>query len=163
MTTTTDAAATTVVAMPAQPAAQAESTEVPEAPAPGLLGRARSDGVTGPAVVTLATGLVGIGVALDSRIGTSLSFGTVVTVLAASIAAPAVVRFRSLPTAAVLPPLLMAGAAAAIGRLSGQDHGVRELALDVGTTLALWAPALFAATVASVLVVLVRVGHRLVR
>jgi hypothetical protein len=141
---------------------------VPAAPevsvaAPGILARARTDGVTGPAVVVLATALVGLGVMVDLAVGASLAFGTIVTVLVASVAAPAVVRFRSLATAAVLPPLLLAGAAAAIGRLSGQDHGNRELVLDVGTTLALWAPALFGGTVAGLLVVLVRIGHRLAR
>ena len=173
---TSTTAKPTVAVVPTEPTGPTGPTEPTEpteptaasspAGAPGLLARARADGVTGPAVVAFATALVGFGVVIDLRFGaggTGLSLGTVVAVLAASVAAPAIVRFRSLATAAVLPPLLMAGAAAAIGRWSGQDHGTRELALDVGTTLALWAPALFGATVASVLVVLVRLGHRFTR
>ena len=126
----------------------------------GLVTRARAEGVTGPAVVAVSAALVALGAGLDLRRDATLGLGTGLAVMLAALAAPAVVRFRSLATAAVLPPLLVAGAAAAIGGLGGQDRGTRELVLDVGTTLALSAPLVFAATAAAVLVVLVRVGRR---
>lgn len=126
----------------------------------GLVARARAEGVTGPAVVAVSAALVALGAGLDLRRDATLGLGTGLAVMLAALAAPAVVRFRSLATAAVLPPLLVAGAAVVIGRLGGQDRGTRELVLDVGTTLALSAPLVFAATAAAVLVVLVRVGRR---
>lgn len=126
----------------------------------GLVARARAEGATGPAVVAMSAALVALGAGLDLRRDATLGLGTGLAVMLAALAAPAVVRFRSLATAAVLPPLLVAGAAVVIGRLGGQDRGTRELVLDVGTTLALSAPLVFAATAAAVLVVLVRVGRR---
>ena len=64
-------------------------------------------------------------------------------------------------TSLVLQPLLFCGAVAAVARLGGQNRGSREVALDVGTTLALSAPLLFAGVVAAVVVALVRVGRHL--
>jgi hypothetical protein len=130
---------------------------------PGLIARARREGVTGPAVVAAAALLVALGAASDLQRDRTLGAGTTVALLLAALAAPAVVRFRSLPTALVLPPLLVAAAAAGIAALGGQDRGRRELVLDVGTTLALHAPTVFAAAALSVLVLLVRVGVRLAR
>ena len=99
---------------------------------PGLLSRARTDGVTGPAVVALSVVLVACGVALDLRRDATLGLGTGVAFVLAALAGPAVVRFRSLATALVLQPLLFCGAAAALARLGGQNRGSREVALDVG-------------------------------
>lgn len=135
----------------------------PPVPGPGLLDRARSEGVTGPAVVALAGLLVGFGAALDLQRGATLGAGTFVTVALAALAAPAVVRFRSLPTTLVLPPLLLAAAATAVAYLGGQDHGRREVVLDVGTTLALHAPVLFLVTAATLLVALARLVVRVAR
>lgn len=163
MTTTTDTATSPAGAPPATGAPRGPGTPAGPARRPGLVARARADGVTGPAVVAISLGLVAAGVALDLRRDATLGLGTGLAVVLAALGAPAVVRFRSLPTAAVLPPLLVAGAAAAIGRLGGQDQGTRELVLDVGTTLALSAPLLFGATVATLLVVLGRVALRLAR
>ena len=98
---------------------------------------------------------------LDLSRDATLGLGTGLAFVLAALAAPAVVRFRSLPTAAVLPPLLFVGAAAAIARLSGQNRGSREVVLDVATTLALSAPLLFGGAAAALVVVLVRVGRHL--
>ena len=184
--TTTDTTGPTVSTVPAVGAAEAEAadgaetavaiaTATTEAPAtmaetvitapvpatPGLLSRARTDGVTGPAVVALSVVLVACGVALDLRRDATLGLGTGVAFVLAALAGPAVVRFRSLVTALVLPPLLFCGAAAALARLGGQNRGSREVLLDVGTTLALSAPLLFAGMTAALLIALVRVGRHL--
>jgi hypothetical protein len=135
----------------------------PTVPGPGLISRARREGVTGPAVVVAAALLVALGAAVDLQRDRTLGAGTTVALFLAALAAPAVVRFRSLPTALVLPPLLVAAAAAGIAELGGQDRGRRELVLDVGTTLALHAPMVFAAAAVTVLVLLVRVGVRVAR
>ncbi len=148
LTTTTDA-----------PAATSVVVTTPPPPGPGLLGRAYAEGVTGPAVVALSALLVTGGALLDLRRDATLGLATGLAYLVAAVAAPAVVRFRSLATAAVLPPLLFVAAAALIARAGGQNRGNREVVLDVATTLALSAPLLFTGAVAAVIVVLVRVGR----
>jgi hypothetical protein len=125
-----------------------------------LLARARADGVTGPAVVAVSAVLVLGGALLDVRRDATLGLGTGIAVVLVALAAPVVVRFRSLATAAVLPPLLVTAAATVIARLGGQDRGLREVGLDVGTTLALSAPLLFGASALALLVVLARVVRR---
>ena len=183
VTTTTDPTGPTVSTVPAAGEAEADGAETAvaivsattEAPAtmaetvvtapppatPGLWSRARTDGVTGPAVVALSVVLVACGVALDLRRDATLGLGTGVAFVLAALAGPAVVRFRSLVTALVLQPLLFCGAAAALARLGGQNRGSREVLLDVGTTLALSAPLLFAGMSAALVVALVRVGRHL--
>lgn len=151
VTTTTDAPGNASVVVTAPPP-----------PAPGLLGRARAEGVTGPAVVALAAVLLAAGVALDLRRDATLGLGTGVALVLVALAGPAVVRYRSLATAAVLPPLMFVVAAAAIAKLGGHDRGSREAVLDVGTTLALSAPLLFGVTALAVLVVVARVVGRVV-
>ena len=79
--------------------------------------------------------------------------------LVAAIALP----LRSLATAVVLPPLLVAAAALTLAVLGGQNEGSRELVLDVGTTLALSAPLVFGATAAGLLVSGARIGRHLSR
>jgi hypothetical protein len=151
-----------VTATTEAPATMAETVVTAPPPAtPGLVSRARTDGVTGPAVVALSVVLVACGVALDLRRDATLGLGTGVAFVLAALAGPAVVRFRSLMTALVLQPLLFCGAAAALARLGGQNRGNREVLLDVGTTLALLAPLLFAGMSAALVVALVRVGRHL--
>jgi hypothetical protein len=135
----------------------------PPVAGPGLLGRARSEGITGPAVVAFSALLVALGAGLDLQRDATVGAGTFAAVVLAALVAPAVVRFRSLPTTLVLPPLLVAAAASGVADLGGQDRGRREIVLDVGTTLALHAPVVFAATALTVLVSLVRLGLRLAR
>ncbi len=144
------------------PVTMAETVVTAPPPAtPGLVSRVRTDGVTGPAVVALSVVLVACGVALDLRRDATLGLGTGVAFVLAALAGPAVVRFRSLVTALVLQPLLFCGAAATLARLGGQNRGSREVLLDVGTTLALSAPLLFAGMSAALVVALVRVGRHL--
>lgn len=138
------------------------SVVAPPPARPGLLDRARTEGVTGPAVVAMSAVVVGLGALLDLRRDATLGLGTGLACALVALAAPAVVRFRSLLTAAVLPPLLVAAAAAGLARFGGQNRGSREVVLDVGTTLALSAPLLFGVTALGVLVVLVRLARRLV-
>jgi hypothetical protein len=178
VTTTTDASGPAVTAVPdcgEAEVAAAERTGTTEATAsvtptvvtapphdvPGLVARARADGVTGPAVVVLSAALVACGAALDLRRDATLGLGTGVAFALAALAGPAVVRFRSLATALVLPPLLFCGAATGLALFGGQNRGSREVALDVGTTLALSAPLLFTGTAAALAVTLVRVGRRI--
>jgi hypothetical protein len=157
-----ETAAAIVTATTEAPATMAETVvTAPPPAAPGLVSRARTDGITGPAVVALSVVLVACGVALDLRRDATLGLGTGVAFVLAALAGPAVVRLRSLVTALVLQPLLFCGAAAALARLGGQNRGSREVLLDVGTTLALSAPLLFAGVVAALLVAVVRVGRHL--
>ena len=72
-------------------------------------------------------------------------------------------RTRALAVAIVLPPLLFAGGYALETQSSGQTSGRREMALDVATSLALHAPALFLGTALAFAVVLVRVVVHLIR
>jgi len=165
VTTTTDPTGPTVSTVPVAGEAEADGAETSVAivtpPTPGLWSRARTDGVTGPAVVALSLVLVACGVALDLRRDATLGLGTGVAFVLAALAGPAVVRFRSLVTALVLQPLLFCGAAAALARLGGQNRGSREVLLDVGTTLALSAPLLFAGMSAALVVAIVRVARHL--
>jgi hypothetical protein len=177
VTTTTDGSAVSATAGTTAAASAPATTTVTGGPpvlgpvvvtapavrGPGLIARARREGLTGPAVVAGAALLVALGAAVDVQRDRTLGSGTIVALLLAALAAPAVIRFRSLPTALVLPPLLVAAAATGIAALGGQDRGRRELVLDVGTTLALHAPTVFAAAALSVLVLLVRVGVRVAR
>jgi hypothetical protein len=157
----TDAAASLLTTTTDAPAATSVVVTTPPPAGLGLLARARAEGVTGPAVVAAAVLLVAGGVLLDLNRDATLGLGTGLAFVIAAVAAPAVVRHRSLATAAVLPPLLFVGAAAAIARLSGQNRGNREVVLDVATTLALSAPLLFGGVAAALVVVLVRVGRRI--
>ena len=125
--------------------------------------RVGTAGLTGPAIVALSVLSTAVGVVVDLMGEPALGAGTGVAVVFCAVAGPAVVRSGSLATTAVLPPLLFAAAATALARLGGQNSGLREVVLDVGTTLALSAPLVFGATAAGLLVVLVRVGRRIVR
>lgn len=155
-----DAAPATLSTQP--PAAEVPFVVTAPAPAaPGLLARARVDGITGPAVVAVSAVLVLGGALLDLRSDATVGLGTAIAVVLVAIAAPAVVRFRSLATAAVLPPLLVAAATTLLARYGSHQRSLRELGLDVGTTLALSAPLLFGASALALLVVLVRVLRRL--
>ena len=155
-----DPGATTLSTQP--PAAEAPFVvTAPPPAAPGLLDRARVDGVTGPAVVAMSAALVLSGALLDLRRDATVGLGSGIAVVLVARVSPAVVRFRSLATAAVLPPLLLAAATLVLARFGGHPRGLRELGLDVGTDLALSAPLLFGASALALLVVLARVVRRL--
>ena len=107
--------------------------------------------LSGPGVVALGVLLASVGVSVDLVGQPALGMGTGIAVVLFAIVGPAVVRYGSLLTAAVLPPLFVAAAAGALARLGGQNSSSREVALDVGTTLALSAPLVFGATAVGLL------------
>jgi hypothetical protein len=120
-------------------------------------------GLTGPGGVLLGSLIVGLGAIVDLAVGGSLGLGFTVTfVLACAVVAMAM-RIRALATAVVLPPLLFAGAALMETKQSGVTSGNRQAALDVATSLALSAPALFLGTALALAVVLARLIARAVR
>jgi hypothetical protein len=123
----------------------------------------RGQGLTGPGGILLAALVLAPGVTLDRLLGGSFGLASSVAFVAASVAAAAAVRFRVMATAAVLPPLLFAGAVTFLAWAGGANDGARELVLDVGTTLAVSAPMLFLGTAAAVAVVVGRLVARLVR
>jgi hypothetical protein len=144
------------------PAAAAE----PAGPMSGLPARLRAlptQGLTGPGATVLAVLVVIPGVLLDLARDGSFGLASSVLFVLAALAAALTVRVRALATAAVLPPLLFAGAVTALAYLSGNNEGTRELVLDVGTTLAVSAPLLFGGTAAALAVVLGRVVVHLTR
>jgi len=127
----------------------------------GRLRRVAARGLTAPGGIVLAALVIAPGVAVDLvRSGT---FGTpsAVTFVLAGLLAALAVRVRALGTAAILPPLLFIGAVATLAHFGGKNRGLREVMLDVGTTLALSAPLVFATTAAALAVVLVRLGLHL--
>ena len=120
-------------------------------------------GLPTPAVLAVATLVLMPGVVLDlARDGTFGLPSAVLFVLAAA-GVPLLLRTRSLAVGAVLPPLLFAGAATTIAWRSGLNQGTRQIGLDVGTTMAVNAPLLFAGTALAVAVVAGRLVVRLAR
>lgn len=97
-----------------------------------------------------------------ARRGTFATPSAVAFVLAVVVAALAV-RRRALGTVLVLPPLLFLAAVATLARFSGNNRGLREMVLDVGTTLAISAPVLFGATLLVLVVALARLLAERVR
>ncbi len=128
-----------------------------------IVRRVGTTGLTGPGVVALGVLLTTLGVSVDLVGEPALDLGTGMAVVLFAIVGPAVIRYGSLLTAAVLPPLFVGAAAGALARLGGQNSGSREVVLDVGTTLALSAPLVFGATAVGLLVTLVRVGRTVVQ
>jgi hypothetical protein len=121
-------------------------------PVPGIGG----SGLTGPGGVILGGLLVGLGTLLDLALGTEVGLGVQVTLVAAAIGVPLLLRIRALLTGVLLPPLLYLAAVLTLARLGGGATGSRELVLETTMTLALTAPLLFAATGLAVLVTLGR-------
>jgi hypothetical protein len=113
--------------------------------------------------VVLSLLVLSPGVLIDHWWSGSFGAASTVAFLLAVLAASAAVRVRAMGTAAVLPPLLFAGAVAVLARSSGMNRSNRELALDIGTTLAVSAPVLFLGTAAALAVVLGRLVVHLAR
>lgn len=157
MTGITDTSALPVADAPADPPV------VTASPRSELVRALTGQTLTGAGGVLVALLVLTPGVLVD--LATDATFGLPSTIgfLLAAVTAALVVRTSGLTTAAILPPLLFAGAISALAWLSGNNEGLRELVLDVGTTLALTAPILFAGTVACLAVVLGRLLWRLVR
>jgi hypothetical protein len=120
-------------------------------------------GLTGFGGVLLGCLVVGLGAAGDLALGGGLGVGFTATFLLGCVLVAAALRTRALAVAIVLPPLLFAGGYALETKTSGQTSGKREMALDVATSLALHAPALFVGTALALAVVLVRVVVHLFR
>jgi len=154
----TTAAPAPVAAVPA-----AEGTPAAQVAWLRLVRRIGTTDLSGPGVVALGVLLASVGVSVDLVGEPALGMGTGIAVVLFAIVGPAVVRYGSLLTAAVLPPLFVGAAAGGLARLGGQNSGSREVVLDVGTTLALSAPLVFGATAVGLLVTLVRVGRTVVQ
>lgn len=173
-----------VVVPPAQPAESAHPVEsvAPVAPGtsvasatpprPSHVDRLRAlpvvralleQSLTGAGGILLAALLVAPGLVVDLATDATVGTPTTVAFVLAVVATALVVRRQSMGTAAVLPPLLYAGAVGALAWFSGNNEGSRELVLDTGTTLALAAPVLFTGTGLALLVVLGRLLWSLAR
>jgi hypothetical protein len=150
------------------PAAVGQAVEGPVLVDPGprpiaRLLALRGQGLTAPGGIALAMLVLAPGVLVDHWLGGSFGLSSATAFVLASGAAAAAVRIRALGTAAVLPPLLFAGAVTALAWSSGNNQGRRELLLDVGTTMAVSAPTLFLGTSIALTVVLGRLVVHLLR
>lgn len=133
-------------------------------PGPRPLARLRAlRGLTGPGGALLAVLLLAPGVLMDRWLDGSFGLPSMVAFVLASLSVAAAVRISALGTAAVLPPLLFAGAVTVLAWSSGNNRGTRELAFDVGTTMAVSAPVLFLGAAAALAVVLGRLVVRVFR
>lgn len=129
-----------------------------------LLGQVRGHrGLTGPGVTAVALLVLAPGVALDLAFGGSFGLASSVFFVLASLAAVLTARVAALTTAAVLPPLLFVAAVTTLAWASGNNEGSRQLGLDVGSTLAVSAPLLFATTAGVLVAVGVRAAVHLAR
>jgi hypothetical protein len=120
-------------------------------------------GLTGLGGVVLGSLIVGLGAAGDLALGDGLGIGFATTFVLSCVLVPVALRIRALGVAIVAPPLLFAGGYAMETRASGQTSGLRQMGLDVATSLALHAPLLFVGTAVAVAAVLVRVAVHLIR
>lgn len=119
--------------------------------------------LTGPGGVALAALLLTPGLLVDLLSGATPGLPTAVCFVVAASACALAVRPAALGTAAVLPPVLFAAGVATLAWAGGANASTRQLVLDVGTTLALSAPALFTGTAAALALVLGRGAWALLR
>ena len=151
---------------PSAAAAGATDPASPPATPRSAQARVRSlwrGGLSTPAVITIAALVMLPGVVLDVLRDGSFGLPSALFFVLAAAGVPLLLRTRSLAVGVVLPPLLFAGAAAAIAWRSGLNHGTRQIGLDVGTTMAVNAPLLFAGTALALAVVAGRLVVRLAR
>jgi hypothetical protein len=120
-------------------------------------------GLTGLGGIVLGCLIVGLGAAGDLALGGGLGVGFATTFVLSCVLVAATLRVRALGVATVAPPLLFAGGYALETRTSGHTSGLREMSLDIATSLALHAPLLFIGTALAVAVVIVRLGVHLIR
>lgn len=123
----------------------------------------RPPGLTARGALVVATATVGLGCALDLVIGGELGTGFHAMFLLACVLVPIAVTRRSLAAAVIGAPLLYAAACILGAVLAGQSHGIRQVALDVATMLALSAPTLFAGTAVAAVIAATRLAGSLVR
>jgi hypothetical protein len=114
-------------------------------------------GLTTAGAVVVAGAVVALGCAVDGLLGDGPGRGLAITYVAACALIAGWLRLRALGTALVAPPLLFATATAALAWSAGHAPGVRQLALEVATTLAVSAPTLFAGVGLAAAITLVRV------
>jgi len=122
----------------------------------------RAQSLTAPGGVAAALLVLLPGLLADALTGQSFGRPTTVSVLLAGAACALTVRRSALGTAAALPPLLCAASVGVLALASGHNRGSRQLLLDWATTLALSAPAVFAATVLTLVLVLGRLAWGMV-
>jgi len=122
----------------------------------------RAQSLTAPGGVAVALLVLLPGLLIDALTDQSFGRPTAVSALLAGAACALSVRRRALGTAAALPPLLCAASVGFLAWSSGRNRGTRQLLLDSATTLALSAPAVFAATVLTLVLVLGRLAWSLV-
>ena len=113
-------------------------------------------GLTTPGAVLVGTVLIGIGAMADLAFGDALGVGFAAMFVIASAVMALTLRVRSLASAVIAPPLMIAIATMLVGKLSGEVHGSRALALDTATSLALSAPVLFGGTALAAAIAVVR-------
>jgi hypothetical protein len=120
-------------------------------------------GLTWPGGVVLGCLVVGLGAGGDLALGHGLGVGFSATYLLGCVLVACALRTRALALAVVLPPLLFAGGYALETMTGGQTAGLRGMALDVATSLALHAPVLFVGTALALAILVFRVVGHLVR
>ena len=113
-------------------------------------------GLTTPGAVIVGGFLMGLGAMADLTFGDALGVGFAAMFVIASAAMALALRVRSLASAFIAPPLMFAIATMLVGKLSGEVHGSRALALDTATSLALSAPVLFGGTALAAAIAVVR-------
>jgi hypothetical protein len=120
-------------------------------------------GLTTPGAVLLGGFLMGVGAMADLAFGDSLGVGFAAMFVIASGVMALTLRVRSLASAVIAPPLMFAFVTMLVGKLSGEVHGSRALALDTATSLALSAPVLFGGTALAAAIAVVRLGTAVAR
>ncbi|MDT7784691.1 MAG: hypothetical protein QOF58_3110 [Pseudonocardiales bacterium] len=113
-------------------------------------------GLTTPGAVIVGGFLMGVGAMADLTFGGSLGVGFAAMFVIGSAVMALTLRVRSLASAFIAPPLMFAIATMLVGKLSGEVHGSRALALDTATSLALSAPVLFGGTALAAAIAVVR-------
>jgi len=127
-----------------------------------LVRAVRGQALTAPGGVLVALLVLFPGVLVDAVTDQAFGRPSTISALLAGAAGALTVRRSALGTAAALPPLLCAASIGLLAWVSGQNQGTRQLMLDSATTLALSAPAVFAATVLTLVLVLGRLAWSLV-
>jgi hypothetical protein len=120
-------------------------------------------GLTTPGAAIVGGFLIGIGAMADLTFGGSLGVGFAAMFVIASAVMALTLRVRSLASAVIAPPLMFAMATMVVGKLSGEVHGSRALALDTATSMALSAPVLYGGTAAAAAIGVVRLGGAIAR
>ena len=115
-------------------------------------------GLTTPGAVLVGGLLMGVGSMADLGFGEALGIGFATMFVIASGVMALTLRVRSLASAVIAPPLMFATATMVVGKLSGEVHGSRTLALDIATSLALSAPVLFGGTALAAAIAVVRLA-----